>query len=205
MAVILSFPEMNRNNTALIIIDMQHDFLDDDGPVPLPRGRMVIPAIQRVLSECRELKIPVIHVNTVWRKDGADISPLTTSDELRVRGLREGEPGTRQVTELSILENEYVVIKKRYSAFYQTDLELLLRRLGIIYLLMTGIATNYCVRATVHDATYRDFMPVVLSDCVTSYTDEEHAQSLSDIKTGFGQVRTTNEVLLALRGLPATR
>jgi biuret amidohydrolase len=199
MTIMRSLPAMTPENTALVIVDMQHDFLDDGAPCTVKDGRRIIPAIQRLLNECRSLHVPVIHVHTVWQKDGADIPPFTTSEEFKTRGLRLGEPGTAIIPELSPLDNEVNVLKKRYSGFYLTDLELQLRSLGVTYVIVTGVATAFCVRATVQDACYRDFVAVVPRECVTSDTPEEHEQSLKDIQKGFGQVKGIDEVIRLLR------
>jgi ureidoacrylate peracid hydrolase len=199
MTIKAGFPPMTRDNTVLIIVDMQKDFLDDGAACFIPGGRSVVPATAKLLQQFRAAAMPVIHVITVWQKDGVDMSKFTTSEILMERGLREGEPGIDPVEELTPLENEYIVRKKRYSAFYATDLEALLRALGSVYLVTAGVATNYCVRSTVHDAAFRDFMPVVASDCATSYTPEEHDQSLKDIATGFGWVKTNDELASLLR------
>jgi nicotinamidase-related amidase len=127
-----------------------------------------------------------------------DIPPFTTSEEFKTRGLREGDPGTEIISELKPLPSEYVVIKKRYSGFYLTDLELQLRNLAATFVIVCGVATNFCVRATVQDACYRDFVPVVPRECVTSYTPQEHEQSLQDIEKGFGQVKSLEEIIAAL-------
>jgi ureidoacrylate peracid hydrolase len=90
------------------------------------------------------------------------------------------------------------VRKIRYSALYGTELESLLRALGTVYVVTVGVATNYCVRSTVHDAAFRDFLPVVPRDCATSYAEDEHSQTLKDIEAGFGWVRESGDVLAAL-------
>ena len=91
--------------------------------------------------------------------------------------------------------------KKRYSAFYMTELDLLLNVLGTKEVVVSGVCTNFCVRATVVDAANRDLMPIVPSDCVASYTENEHLQSLADIQAGFGQVLTSDEVINQLSKL----
>ena len=199
MTIMRTLPAMTPDNTALVIVDMQHDFLDDGAPCTVKDGRRIIPALQQLLRECRSLKVPVIHVHTVWQKDGADMPPFTTSEEFKVRGLRLGAPGTAIIPELAPVQNEPVVIKKRYSGFYLTDLEMQLRCLGVTYVIVGGVATAFCVRATVQDACYRDFVAVVARECVTSDTPEEHEQSLKDIQKGFGQVKSLDEVIRALR------
>ena len=198
MTIARSFPEISTDNTALAIIDMQKDFLDEGGACFLPGGRSVVPAIQGVLGEFRRAKLPVIHVFTVWQHDGAGMSRFTTSDALLERGLRVGETGAAPIDELAPEPSEYIVHKIRYSAFYGTELESLLRALDAVYVVTVGVATNFCVRATVHDAAFRDFMPVVLSNCTTSYTEAEHHQSLRDIELGFGWVRDSSELLQLL-------
>lgn len=203
MTILRSLPEITPENSALVIVDMQHDFLDDGAPCKVKNGWGIVPAIQRLLSECRKAGVPVIHVHTVWRKNGLDIPPFTTSVEFKTRGLREGQPGTEIISELKPLPNEYVVIKKRYSGFYLTDLELQLRNLAVTFVIVCGVATNFCVRATVQDACYRDFVPIVPRECVTSDTQQEHNQSLRDIQKGFGQVRTLKEIIAVLGGATA--
>src|SRR5919108_3401963 len=198
MTIARGFPPISRDNTVLTIVDMQRDFLDDEAPCVIPGGKSVVPAMSRLLGEFRAVGLPVIHVITVWQEDGVDMSRFTTSEELMKRGLRKGEPGIEPVEELTPLPDEYVVHKIRYSGFYGTGLETLLRSLGSVYVVIAGVATNYCVRSTVHDASFRDFLPVVPSDCTTSYTNEEHVQTLKDIETGFGWVKSSDEILSLL-------
>jgi nicotinamidase-related amidase len=198
MTIARGFPPISRGNVALVIIDMQKDFLDDGAACFVPGGRSVVPALSALLADFRAANLPVIHVITVWQKDGVNMSRFTTSEELMTRGLREGEPGTDPIDELTPLPNEYVVHKIRYSGFYGTELETLLRSLAVVYVVTVGVCTNYCVRSTVHDASFRDFLPVVASDCATSYTGEEHLQTLKDIENGFGWVKTSDEILSLL-------
>jgi biuret amidohydrolase len=205
MTIMRVLPQMTPENTALIIVDMQHDFLDDGAPCLVQGGRKIIPALGSLLHECRALHMPVIHVHTVWHKDGSDMPPFTTSEEFKKRGLRQGEPGTDIIPELAPLSSECVVIKKRYSGFYLTDLELQLRTLGVAYVIVAGVATAFCVRATVQDACYRDFVAVVPRECVTSDTDDEHEQSLKDIQKGFGKVQSLQEVVQLLKSKPVVR
>ena len=161
MTIAPRFPPISQENTALVIIDMQKDFLDEGCACFVPGARSVIPAIPSLLERFRAAELPVIHVITVWQKDGADMSRFTTSDVLMERGLRVGESDTDPIDELTPLPHEYVVRKIRYSGFYGTELESLLRALGAVYVVTVGVATNYCVRSTVHDAAFRDFLPVV--------------------------------------------
>jgi nicotinamidase-related amidase len=145
MTITKTFPPVSHDNTALVIVDMQKDFLEDWGACFVPGARSVVRAIASLLESFRAAGLPVIHVHTVWQKDGADMSRFTTSEILMERGLRVGDSGTDPVDELTPRPTEYVVHKIRYSAFYGTELESLLRSLGVVYVVTVGVATNYCV------------------------------------------------------------
>jgi biuret amidohydrolase len=197
------FPALTADNVALVMIDMQGDFLDDGAPCFLPGGRSVLPALLPVLAECRAAGMPIVHVRTVWQPDGVDRSLFTTSEILQERGLRNGEAGTEIIKELRPLAGEYVVDKTRYSGFFQTNLESLLRSLHLTYLIFGGVATNFCVRSTVQDACYRDFFSIVLSDCTTTFTETAHLQTLEDIDMGFGMTASSEHMIKVIRGQEA--
>jgi biuret amidohydrolase len=197
------FPPITAGNVALVIIDMQGDFLDDGAPCFLPGGRSVLPKLLPLLAECRTAGMPIVHVRTVWQADGVDRSLFTTSDVLQQRGLRIGETGTEIIAELRPLPGEYVIDKTRYSGFFQTNLESLLRALKITYLIFTGVATNFCVRSTVQDACYRDFFSIVMTDCTTTFTTAAHLQSLNDIDLGFGMTASSEQMINVIHGRAA--
>lgn len=190
---------MSSFKRALVIVDMQREFADEKGLSFFPSFRTVLKPIETVLNKIRENgKMPIIHVRTVWRKDGSDIAPHTTSVELRERGAREGSWGVEFMPELAPRSGEHIVEKKRYSSFYMTDLELLLRSNNCKEVVFVGCATNFCVRCSVEDAANRDFEPIVISDCVAGSSEEGHRETLNDIQLGFGRVMTTREFLQTL-------
>ena len=190
--------QLDPARTALAIVDMQGDFLDAGGACLIPGGRQIVPLVADLAGRCRHAGVPIVHIMTVWRHGVVDMSPFTTSEDLRTRGLREGEAGVDLVPELTAQAGDYVVVKKRYSGFYQTDLDLLLSGLGTRSLLVAGVATNFCVRATVHDASFRGLISVVSPETCRSYSPEEHAASLRDIANGFGYVVPLSTVLRAI-------
>jgi len=179
---------------------MQHDFLDVGAPCEIPSGRNVISNIQKLAGEARSSRVPVIHVYTVWRRDGSDVPRFTTTEEIR-NGLREGSRGAEIVEQLRPISSDYRVVKKRYSGFYQTDLELLLRKLSVNDVIVTGVATNYCVSSTVRDACFRDIMSYVPRECVAALTKEEQDVSLHDIESGFGKVISVEDAVRMVRGV----
>ena len=142
MTIKRGFPPISKDNTVLTIVDMQKDFLDDGAPCFIPGGRSVVPATARLLGAFRDAGLSVVHITTVWQKDGVNMSRFTTSEELMERGLRQGEPGIEPVDELRPLAGEYSVHKTRYSGFYGTELEALLRALGAVHVVVVGVATN---------------------------------------------------------------
>jgi nicotinamidase-related amidase len=184
--------EIDRKKTALLVIDMQNDWILKKGAAAklgfllwqeVEKGG-IIENIRKIVKVARDCRIPIFHVRTVWRKDYSDVADSITdfSLELRKRSpnkspkdymkdvcvVVEGTWGSKFVDELQPEEADYVITKKRGSAFYNTDLELHLSSLGVHTLIVTGIATDGCVDATVHDAESRDFNVIVLTDCTAA-------------------------------------
>ncbi len=90
--------------------------------------------------------------------------------------------------ELAPLPGEYIIDKQRYSAFYQTNLELALRNLGITSVIITGVTTNICVESTVRDAFFRDFKVTVVEDCTGAVDDLMQRGAIHTFKYGFADV-----------------
>jgi nicotinamidase-related amidase len=97
------------------------------------------------------------------------------------------------------VEKDYVIKKRRYSAFFGTDLDLVLREHGIEKLIITGTKTNCCIRATVTDAYYLEYVPVVLRDCVATNSDTVNQVHLDDIEKYFGIVISSDELFEKIR------
>lgn len=178
--------------TALLVIDMQNDWILKEGAAAklgfllwqeVAKGR-IIEKVRRIVEMARDHAIPIFHVRTIYRKDFNDVADTATdfSLELRKRNPRkspkdymkdvcivvEGTWGSKFVDEIQPEEADYIITKKRGSAFYNTDLELQLNSVGVRTLIVTGIATDGCVDATVHDAESRDFNIIVLTDCTAA-------------------------------------
>ncbi|MFJ1761365.1 cysteine hydrolase family protein [Amycolatopsis sp. NPDC088138] len=166
----MNSPVLDAARTAVLVIDMQNDFVEEGAPLEFPEGRRVIPAIQRVLDAARRRDMPVIHAAHVHRPGGADMGvhrelyPPVAAGEALVDGERGAEihPG------LAPLPGEPVVKKHRYNAFYATDLEIILRGLGVETVVLTGMTTECCVLGTARGALERGFRSVVLSDACAS-------------------------------------
>jgi len=111
----------------------------------------------------------------------------------------EGTPGVEIVPELAPdPERDYVVMKRRYSGFYLTEMEVLLKGLGKTTLILTGVDTNVCVYATALDAQFRGFRVIALSDCTAGTSEEIHEAFLQNIDYVLGEVMTLQELKDAL-------
>jgi biuret amidohydrolase len=202
--------------TALIIIDMQRDFLEAGGfgaalgnDVSLLKA--AVGPCRAVLAAARELGLLVIHTREGHRPDLSDAprhklergDPATRIGALGPMGriLVRGEPGHDIIPELYPKGGEPVIDKPGKGAFYQTDLDLMLRNRGIEALLVGGVTTEVCVNTTVREANDRGYRCIVLADCCASYFPEFHAMGLAMIKAQggiFGWVATSQSLLEAL-------
>jgi biuret amidohydrolase len=202
--------------TALIIIDMQRDFLEPGGfgetlgnDVTLLQA--AVKPLQVVLAAARAGGMLVIHTREGHRGDLSDAPPAkvergTPSKRIGDKGpmgriLIRGEAGHDIVPELYPIEGEPVIDKPGKGAFYQTDLEAMLRHCAIDNLLVAGVTTEVCVNTTVREANDRGYRCIVLADCCASYFPEFHDMGLKMIKAQggiFGWVSDSKSVLAAL-------
>ena len=202
--------------TALIIIDMQRDFLEPGGfgaalGNDVSRLQAAVAPCAAVLAAARRQGLLVIHTREGHRPDLSDAPPHKVErgdPALRIgakgpmgRILIRGEPGHDIIPELYPIAGEPVIDKPGKGAFYQTDLELMLHNRGIDTLLVCGVTTEVCVNTTVREANDRGFRCIVLSDCCGSYFPEFHQMGLAMIKAQggiFGSVSASTPLLQVL-------
>ena len=184
---------------ALLIIDMQNGFLQPQSPLCIRGALATVPACARVISACRAAGVPVIFVNRAYRADGSDVE--ITRRQVWARG---GKPLTPGSTGPLSVENppefgrdpgDYEIIKPRYSAFFQTPLDLLLRRLGVDTVVLTGTTTPNCIRTTCYDAISLDYQVVVVEDCCSSNTDAIQQANMLDMRNVGAFIRSSAEFL----------
>ena len=208
--------ELQPGRCALLIIDMQRDFLEPGGfgetlGNDVAMLRRAIEPTQRVLAAARAARLPVIHTREGHRADLADLPPAkrergrlqTRIGDLGPMGriLVRGEPGHDIVAELAPIAGEPVVDKPGKGAFHATDLDTLLRNRGIAQLIVCGVTTEVCVNTTVREANDRGFDCLVLEDCVASYFAAFQAAGIEMIKAQggiFGWVAPSAALLAAL-------
>ncbi|RVU35130.1 cysteine hydrolase [Hwanghaeella grinnelliae] len=213
--------EIDLAKTAFVIIDMQRDFLEPDGfgeslGNDVSLLRTAIAPCATMLNWCRGNNALVIHTREGHRPDMTD-APLAKvqrgSPSMRIgdtgpmgRILIRGEAGHGIVDELAPVDGEPVLDKPGKGAFYQTDLELILRNRGIDALLVAGVTTEVCVHTTVREANDRGFRCIVLGDCCGSYFPDFHTTGLKMIAAQggiFGWVSDSTRFLSAAAGGPA--
>ena len=196
--------------TAVVTIDLHRGHLDPDVatmPLPAEVAARVTKANADFLAEVRRREVPVVHVVTSYRAvEEIASNPWWTAvadtDASRANVLRHQLPGSRGLElmpDVYDAEHDLVVTgKKRYDCFAATDLDHVLRSRSIDTLLLTGVNTNSCVLATTVAANTRDYVPVVVEDCVDTMDPALHDAALLVIRQAFGWVASAGEVLAAL-------
>jgi ureidoacrylate peracid hydrolase len=194
---------IRANNTALIVVDMQNIWVHPRGARYLPMSEDIVPGIQALLEFFRTRQIPVIYLRTTKRKDladagiFADIKPQTHDPDDEWSNF-EGAPGAEFYEPTKPAASDIVVKKFRYSGFYGTELENLLRALGRDTIAIAGVATNVCCDSTARDGAMRDFKVLFLSDCNASFTREEQEATLNNFDKHFGVVMDSRTLMAKL-------
>lgn len=180
--------------TALVVVDMVRDFTDPTGLVFYPPNREVLPAIARMVDACHERGVLVVFMQHRYRRDKFDRNLIS----MRPNCL-EGSGG-EDIDPLLKVDpaKDYVIPKRRYSAFFGTDLDLVLREHDVRNLAIVGTKTNCCIRATVTDAYNLDYRAIVLSDCVATNDETVNKVHLDDIRRYLGRVMDSGDFLAAL-------
>jgi len=188
--------EFERARCALMVIDMQNDFVREGAIMEVPDAKHQLTRIASLIDTCRKLDVPVIY--TVHQTDPV-FNPLEIASfpHLIDGGMRIGTDGIEVVDELAPNDNEYVLRKRRYSAFYQTDLEIVLRNLDVDTLIICGTVTNICCESTARDAYFRDYKVVFGSDVCSALNKEAHDATIANMEL-FGRVLCAEEIIAAL-------
>ena len=184
-------PAMTRPKAALLLIDMQEDIVG-----MRESTQRTVPLLRRVLDSFRKKGLPVFHIIRTYRRDWSDVE-LPRVAEFQEKGPRviENTTGARIVARLAPREGEFVVVKKRWSGFFMTELPLLLTRLGVESVVIGGTQTPNCVRSTAFDAISLDLATSVLSDGTSAATPLIHEANLLDMKNIGIRILTCDEAI----------
>ncbi len=187
--------ELAPAKSALLVIDMQNFFLDPTSPTFACGGLAVVATVKRVIRAFREAGRPVIYTRHVHHPGDLDSGIMGWWWEGKcLEGSRESEIHSALVP----LPSEKVVLKHRYSAFYNTDLEIVLRCLRVEDLVVCGVMTNLCCESTARDAYYRDYRVFFLADGTGSADEEMHLATLTNLAYGFAFVTTAAPIVTRL-------
>src|SRR5699024_8407552 len=147
---------IDPKKTALIVVDMQNDFIAPGAPLETRMGQEMLPTLKRVLDFSRNEGITVIYTAHVHREDGSDLGLYGEIFPLIAEGkfLIDGQEGSKIYSEVAPQNNELLIKKPRYSPFFGTDLDIILRNKGIENVVITGVTTEDCCFATARDAMY---------------------------------------------------
>ncbi len=178
--------------SAVLVVDMLNDFFKDGGAMVLQGGDVLYDPIERLTQTARALHLPVFWLNQT-------LYPDDKLFEKRVVHCLAGTWGAAIVDDLTVADRDVIVPKRRYSGFFQTDLDLHLRERNIRHVIVTGVVTNICVRSTVNDAFFLGYDVIVPADCVMATSDQLQESHLYDIDTHYGSVVDLESVLQALR------
>jgi nicotinamidase-related amidase len=193
--------KLDPKTTAVILIDMINAVAKGAGPpynIP-PNRQGVIGSFVRLVAHCRQVETPLIYITTYRRPDNAD-APKTVADVGGGGGvpMLEGTSAVEVIDELAPQPGDYIVVKPRFSAYYGTNVEGILKALGTETILVGGISTQRSVEGTARDAKNRDTQCVVVSDCCTAGEEEVHEMTIKHVLPLLVRVRTTDEVIAAL-------
>ena len=184
--------KLNLGKSALLVIDMQRYFLETNSPTFICGGLAILSNVKALINFYREKGRPIIYTCHVHHPDGIDAGIMGWWWQ----GMcKEGTEEAKIYPEIEPLPEEKIIYKHRYSAFYNTDLETILRCLKIEDLVIAGIMTNMCCESTARDAYFRDYRIKFLADATGTVSEEMHLASLLNLAYGFADVTATDEVI----------
>ena len=191
-----SFGNVSRMNPVFVFVDLLEDFFSKP-PLSERRGTISI-AVNDLASFAREKDFPVIWVRQEFEPDLSDAfrSMRETGTRITIRGTT----GCDVIKEIERRPSDIEVVKKRYSAFFGTQLAQLLKSVRCSHLVIGGVNTHACVRATAVDAFQLDYNVILAMDSIASYDEEYHRESIRYLAQSIGQPMNNGEVRECLRG-----
>jgi len=174
---------MNLDCPGLVIIDMQNDMVNPKGKLYIPGSEEILPKIVEILTWARTRTIPIFHIIREHAKDGSDVEKFRRMLFIENGGyLLSGSWGAECPEDIDMRSGESRIVKTRFSGFYKTELDEELKQDGIKTLIITGVQTPNCIRATAVDAQMRDMGVVLVKDAIAAASPEVHRANLHDMK-----------------------
>jgi len=189
------FIDLDLNNTALLILDMQNYFLNENSHAFLPAGKQLIQTVSDLAHFANAKKIPVIKTQHL---DVESNSNLMTS--WWRNSIQSGSDECSLCDEIDKLDAE-LVIKSQYDAFYETELSKILKYKGIKQIIFTGISTHLCVDSTIRSAFIQGFLPILPVNGTAAFTKDQHLNSVKNLEHGFAVLSTINHLKVGMEKL----
>jgi nicotinamidase-related amidase len=185
---------MSKKDTALLIVDMQNDFVLEDAPMRVNGALGIIGNTKKVLAEFRKKKLPIFHIVRIHRKDGSDIEITRKSIFSKTSFTVKGTKGAEIINALKPKKGEYVIKKIRMSAFWNTELNTILKFLDIKNIVIIGVQTPNCIRATAFDAVANSYNTYLVDDAIAAASKQIHENNVSDMKNIGIKLITTAKI-----------
>ncbi|MEP7257591.1 MAG: isochorismatase family cysteine hydrolase [Flavitalea sp.] len=217
ITVFISYPGMAQDRSltdqwshpALLIVDMQNDFVREGAPMEVPDARATINQNRKLIDFCRKAGIPVIFTRflagpvptLVWNWSPKIAAPVYACQKGYKRyyaDVKKTLGCTEIVEELSPLEGDNIIDKYGHGAFYNTNLDNTLHSLGIESLILTGTVTQICVEETGREAFHYGYKTTLISDAVSSFMPDLHTAAIKNFGMKFGWVTNTDQALKEL-------
>jgi len=194
------YRDLQLLSPALLVLDMQNEFLSESGQMPVWGGPAIIPHVKRLLNAFRTSGYPVFFTKHLCIEPYRHQGELQVMDGVANPGsfLREGCAGAKIHEELRPRKDEQIITKYRYSAFYDTPLDTFLKVNRINEVIITGVATNICCETTAHDAFFRGYRVLFTIDGTGGTDESAHLASIRNIKLSYGKPVTVESIVTAL-------
>jgi len=211
---------LEPGRTAMLVVDMQHGFLDEGASLEVPKGRDAVPNVARLMDVCRCHEVPIVFTEFVYSElvpclrgdpfgpehlppdDGAETGFGRPSANCLIGpNAGTGAESASTVDDLAPRSDELVLQAHTYDKFYGTPLDLTLRSRGIDRLLVTGVTTDVCVNSTVLAAANRNYRVTVASDGVATIHDDIHEACLKIWRNKFARVDRTENLVTELESM----
>ncbi|HWP56647.1 MAG TPA: isochorismatase family cysteine hydrolase [Candidatus Acidoferrales bacterium] len=189
----------------LLVVDVQNDFVSSEGSCArrgedVRAAQAMVPRLARLIEEARAVSLPIVFIKTEHSEwTDAPSWVYRKSQQKQLNTCRQGSWGAEFYGPIAPRANERVVIKHRYSAFINTDLNTVLKAKNVQSVLVTGVATNVCVETTARDAYMYDYYVTLVEDCSAAYSEEMHRSTLKNIAEHFGLVAPSDEIVALWR------
>ncbi len=194
--------QIDPKKTALLVIDMQKGFVEEGAFLEVSAARRMLPDLQPLISACREKSIPIIFTRMSHQYIRSTIYPDLWPDHFKEDGTPILVPGAREfelIESLKVEKGDILLDKDRYSAFFGTPLDLILKEKAIDTVMITGLASNVCCESTAREGFFLNYRVIFVDDCNVTLNEEMHRWAVENIRMVFGYVLSSGQIIQKLQ------